>query len=97
MKYKKDTPEYEVNWAIYHEMADAVPMTHSERSHLLKWVKDGNDIDSNPWKYFEMDGSPMNYLKAHRIRFGASHGSWDSWEFEPYLMMDRFGKLTIPN
>ena len=97
MKYKKDTPEYEVNWAIYHEMADAVPMTRSERSHLLKWVKDGNDIDSNPWKYFEMDGSPMNYLKAHRIRFGASHGSRDSWEFEPYLMMDRFGKLTIPN
>ena len=44
-----------------------------------------------------MDGSPMNYLKAHRIRFGASHGPWDSWEFEPYLKMDRFGKLTIPN
>ncbi len=24
----------------------------------------------------------MNYLKARRILFGASHGAWDAWEYE---------------
>ncbi len=97
MKYRKDTPEYDLNWEVYHEMVDAVPMTRPERSQLLRWVKDGNDIDSNPWKLFEMDGSPMNYLKARRILFGASHGPWDSWEYAPYLKPDTFGELTILN
>ena len=96
MRYVKNSVEYEVNWEAFREMEELVPMTRSERSNLRRWVMDGNDVDSNPWKYFEMDGASMNYLKAHRIRFGASHGPWDSWEFEPYLTTDRSGKPSIP-
>ena len=96
MRYVKNSVEYEVNWEAFHEMEELIPMTRSEHSHLHRWVKEGYDVDSNPWKYFEMDGTPMNYLKAHRIRFGASHDPWDSWEFEPYLTTDRSGKPSIP-
>ncbi len=97
MRYIKGSPEYEANWEAFLEMDEAVPMTHSERLHLRRWVMYGHNVDSNPWKYFDLDGSAMNYLKAHRIRFGASHGAWDSWEYEPYLIKDLEGYLTIQN
>ena len=47
-----------------------------------------NSLVKQQIKLFEMDGSPMNYLKARRILFGASHGPWDSWEYAPYLKPD---------
>lgn len=97
MRFLKGSPEYDLNWDRYHEMSETIPMTRSERSQLLQWVKAGNSVDSNPWKCFELDGSPMNFLKARRILFGASHGPWDSWEFEPFLKADIFGNLSILN
>ena len=95
MKFVKGTPEYELNWEMFFEMIDNIPMTRTERNELRIWVLKGYDIDANPWKYYEMDGSSMNYLKAYRIRFGASHGPWDSWEYAPYLTPDTSGDLTI--
>ena len=56
MRYVKNSVEYEVNWEAFHEMEELIPMTRSEHSHLHRWVKEGYDVDSNPWKYFEMDG-----------------------------------------
>jgi hypothetical protein len=97
MRYLKGSPEYEINWEIFLEMDETIPMTRSERTHLRIWVVHGRDVGSNPWKYYELDGSDMNYLKAYRIRFGASHGAWDSWEYAPFLKKDLEGKLTILN
>lgn len=85
MIYAEGSVEYAVNLESLHEMEEVVPMTLRERSLLRAWVKRGHDLDSNPWKIFEPDGSNMNYLKALRIRVGASHGPWDSWEFAPYI------------
>lgn len=95
MRYVRGTDEYNVNYDLLLEMEEAIPMTRSERSHLRQWVHDGNDIQSNPWKYFEIDGTSMNYLKAFRLRFGASHGEWDSWEYDTYMIPDRSGKRLI--
>lgn len=95
MRYIRGTTEYEVNRQQLLEMEEVVPMTLSERANLRNWVRNGNDINSNPWKYFDMDGSNMNYLKAYRLRFGASHGVWDSWEFETFLIPDGSGKKLI--
>lgn len=82
MRYAKGSVEYIVNLESFHEMEDIVPMTRIERFRLINWIKKGHDLESNPWLYKNSDLSPMNYLKAFRIRYGASHGPWDSWEFE---------------
>ena len=95
MKFVTGTPEYDANWDLYFEMTDNIPMTRPERTELHFWVLRGNDINSNPWRFFEVDGSSMNYLKARRICFGASHGPWDSWEYDSYLTPDTDGNLTI--
>lgn len=85
MIYRKGSVDYEINRFSLHEMEEVVPMTLLERSRIRAWVSEGHDLDSNPWKIFEPDGSDMNYLKAHRIRYGVPHGLWDSWEYAPYL------------
>ena len=95
MRYVRGTSEYYLNCDYLLEMEEEIPMTLSERSHLRNWVHDGNDIMSNPWKYFEVDGTSMNYLKAFRLRFGASHGEWDSWEYDTYMIPDGSGKRLI--
>lgn len=81
MIYEKGTIDYQVNLCSLHEMEEVVPMTLLERSRLRDWAKSGHDVDTNPWKIYEPDGSDMNYLKAHRIRYGYAHGPWDSWEY----------------
>lgn len=85
MIYKKGSVDYEVNRCSLREMEEFVPMTLQERARLRQWVKEGHDVDSNPWKIYEPDGSDMNFLKAYRIKYGASHGMWDTWEYDPYL------------
>ena len=97
MKYKKGSPEFEFNLDAMHQMENFIPMTHKERENLHFWVQHGHDIDTNPWKMFETDGSPMCYLKALRIRQGYPHGPWDSWEYESFLIPDVDGNLTIRN
>ncbi len=95
MTYAKGTPEFEYNLDLMHEFEDCVPMTRPERKLLHYWVQYGNDINSNPWKIFEPDGSPMNYLKALRIRQGSSHGPWDSWEYADCMMPEISGFSVI--
>jgi hypothetical protein len=85
MIYVRDSIEYHTNYAAFQEMEEHVPMTRFERDSFRLWVKCGHDIDSNPWKVYETDGQSMNYLKALRIRCGASHGPWDSWEYAPFV------------
>lgn len=86
MIYPANSPEYRSNRAAFHELEEVVPMTSIERSSLARWVLNGHDLDSNPWNYFEPDdGSPMNFLKALRIRCGYSHGPWDTWEYASYI------------
>ena len=87
MIYQSESFEFKMNRAAFHEMEAVVPMTSIERSQFLYWVLIGHDLDSNPWDYFEPDGSPMNFLKARRIRYGYSHGPWDSWEFDSHLIL----------
>ena len=88
MRYQKESYEYRMNWNAFHQMEEVVPMTSIERSKLKDWVITGHDLESNPWRYFEPDGSPMNYLKALRIRCGSSHGPWDSWEYAVHLVLN---------
>ena len=95
MIYAKGSIEYDMNFALLREMEETIPMTLSERSRLHWWAKRGNDINSNPWKFFEPDGSPMNFLKAFRIQFGAPRGPWDSWEYETYMIPDGSRKHLI--
>ena len=75
MIYQNNTFEYRMNLAAFRDLEEA------------HWILTGHDLDSNPWDYFEPDGSPMNYLKALRIRCGYSHGPWDSWEYAVYLIL----------
>ena len=95
MIYEKGSIDYDINLCSLQEMEEAVPMTLLERSRLRSWAKDGHDGDSNPRKRYELDGSDMNYLKAHRIRLGVSHGLWDSWEYAPYLCEVPDGMFVI--
>ena len=95
MKYAKGSPEFEANLFAMHEMEDFVPMTRSERDLLHNWAWKGHDIDSNPWNYYEPNGSLMGFLKALRIRCGCSHGPWDSWEYENFLLPDESGFPSI--
>ena len=88
MIYQQDSFEFKANRAAFLEMEKVVPMTSLERSSFRHWILNGHDLDSNPWRYFEPDGSPMNFLKAHRIRYGYSHGPWDSWEYAVHLILN---------
>ena len=81
MKFANETTEYYANIDTMREMEQYIPMTRSERDLFYEWVHQGHSVDSNPWKILEPDGSPMNFLKALRIRQGYSHGPWDSWEY----------------
>ena len=88
MRYRRGSVDYSVNLESLREMEEVVPMTLHERDCLKNWVKGGHDIDSNPWHYFESDHREMNYLKARRILFGASHGTWDTWEYaSPWVVV----------
>ncbi len=88
MVYKKGSIDYQANLEAMYQLENVVPMTLQERDALRRWVRNGHDIDSNPWHYFESDRSQMTFLKARRILFGASHGPWDSWEFETPWLLD---------
>lgn len=81
MKYAKGTFDYAVNLESLREMEEVVPMTSYERARLRGWVKEGHDVESNPWDFLNADGTEMNYLQSFRIRYGYSHGPWDSWEY----------------
>lgn len=71
MKYAKGTFDYAVNLESLREMEEVVPMTSYERARLRGWVKEGHDVESNPWDFLNADGTEMNYLQSFRIRFGA--------------------------
>jgi len=78
-RYPQDSVDYEVNLQSLYEMEKVVPMTLSERTKLRKWVRQGHDIESNPWNYSDGDGFQMNYLQAYRLVNGFSSGPWDYW------------------
>lgn len=42
-------------------------LTHSERIQLRRWVKYGNDINSNPWGYCYDDGWELDFITALRM------------------------------
>ena len=69
MRADKDSIDYQVNLVALQEMEEAVPMTLRERQCLRKWVRKGNEVESNPWNYMDSDGMPLNYLQAfpHQI------------------------------
>ncbi len=87
MTYPKDSIDYQINMEALREMEEMVPMTLLERSRIRYWVKTGHDLETNPFKIYEPDGSGMNYLKAHRIVYGMAHGFWDAWEFASYIKL----------
>ncbi len=94
--YPPDSVDYRVNLIALHEMEEVVPMTTLERHLIRYWAKSGHDIESNPWNYYEPDFSEMNYLKARRIKFGTSHGPWDSWEYDtPIIWSDTLRAFDI--
>ena len=95
MKFRKGTPEFEYNMDAMHEMEESIPMTRSERENLHFWVQHGNDIDTNPWKIREPDGSPMLFLKALRVHQGYPHGPWDSWEYSDCIMPENPGFSVV--
>lgn len=95
MKFTKGTLEFEYNLDAMHELEDCVPMTRPERTLLHYWVQFGNDIDTNPWKIFEPDGSPMGFLKALRVHQGFPHGPWDSWEYADCILPENPGFSVI--
>ena len=96
MTYRKGSSDFSLNLVALSEMEEIVPMTSFERAYIRAWVKSGHDLDSNPWNYLESDGVPMNYLKAYRIRYGASHGTWDHWEFDQSWILDESSSTIIP-
>ena len=89
MIFDKHSIDYQINMLALEDFEMAVPMTAPERSAIRNWVKNGHEIDSNPWKILEPDGYPMNYLKARRIKVGYSSGPWDNWNGgDGYLFWD---------
>ena len=68
MRADKDSIDYQVNLVALQEMEEVVPMTLRERCCLRKWVRQGNEVESNPWNYMDSDGMPLNYLQAFRNR-----------------------------
>ncbi len=84
MRYPKNSFEYAINWEAFHEMEEIVPMTKPERNALRHWVREGHDIETNPWDAYDSDGYPLNYLRAYRLEYGYSSGPWDSWKGPEY-------------
>lgn len=80
MTYDRNSFEYQMNQAAFHEMDNFVPMTKPERDALKRWVKEGNDLAVNPWDYLDSEGLPIGYLQAYRLKFGYHHGPWDYWK-----------------
>lgn len=80
MTYEKKTIDYQINLNALREMETFVPMTSYERSRVRCWVKQGHELESNPWNYRDTDGYPLNYLQAFRLRNGYSSGPWDHWK-----------------
>ncbi len=85
MIYPKGSIDYEINREALRELEEMIPMTSLERSRIREWVMSGHEMETNPFRLCELDGSEMNYLKAYRIYYGASHGYWDSWEYSAYI------------
>jgi hypothetical protein len=55
MRFPKHSIDYEINMEALHEMETFVPMTQPERIALRRWVKNGHDIETNPWNYYDED------------------------------------------
>lgn len=81
MKYPKNSTDYEVNLVAYWEMIELIPLTKTEFNAFRNWALAGNDVEDNPWHFLDDDGCPMNFVKAYRIYYGASHGPWDTWDY----------------
>ena len=79
MRYLKGSDDYEINRFALKEMEELVPMTLPERTAIRKWVRDGYELESNPWEYKDHMGFELNYLHAYRIENGYSSGPWDAW------------------
>lgn len=45
-------------------------LTRQERQQLRRWVRDGNDVTSNPWHYEYGDGWEMDFICALRMDEG---------------------------
>lgn len=87
MKYDKKSIDYQINIEALREMEELVPMTIHERNAVRKWVKNGHELDSNPWDYYDSDNSPLNFIQAFRLKHGYSSGPWDYWkgpDTQPY-------------
>ena len=80
MMHDKKSIDYQLNLLTLEEMEDFVPMTSRERKCLRKWVRKGNDPETNPWNYTDCDGFPLNYLQSFRLEYGYISGSWDYWK-----------------
>lgn len=65
-----DPVEYGINLETLRGMEEMIPMTSDERTHLRRWVHNGNDPERNPWGYLDEDNWPMNYLLAYRKQCG---------------------------
>lgn len=59
MRTDKNSIDYQVNLVVLQEMEETVPMTLRERQCLRKWVRKGNEVESNPWNYMDSDGMPL--------------------------------------
>lgn len=88
MTYDRNSFEYQMNQAAFHEMDNFVPMTKPERDALKRWVKEGNDLAVNPWDYLDSEGLPIGYLQAYRLKFGYHHGPWTTGKD---LILSSFG------
>ena len=90
--------EFQLNKVALREMEEVVPMTRSERNAIRKWVRQGHEVESNPWGYYDADGCMMNYLHAFRIRSGClwdyldvsdAPGSWTN-DRRSFIPLDEF-------
>ena len=96
MKYRRNTIDYQITMDNLRWIDDVIPMTRSERRSLHAWVRDGNDIDSNPWEYYDECGMLLPYLQAFRLKYGYSGGPWDHWKGpETQLFWDNDRKTFI--
>ena len=98
MTYDRNSFEYEMNQAAFHEMDNFIPMTRPERDALRRWVNAGNDLAVNPWNYLDSEGLPINYLQAYRLKFGYHYGPWDYWKGpDTLLCWDETRNCIIPS
>ena len=84
MRYTKKSIDYELNWESFREMDMIVPMTKPERNALRRWIRNGYDIETNPWNACDSDGVQLNYLRAYRLEYGYSSGPWGTWTGPEY-------------